>query len=360
MQESQLRAAYPLSPRKFWKKLWESSGAIFAVGFIPGAISGVFSVVTGGGFTIPIVIAVLAIFFSGLGYSIYVKVYIKRYYYEDENDFLTIKKGVFAPTEIHVQYLKIQDVFVDQDLVDRIMGLYDVHISSATAASGIEAHIDGVEKAAADGLKQLLLAKIKDSSAPAQRASVPVAEAAQPAKAAPVRFAEEISSDRYGLSGAWWASEIIKTFFGAILTPAESSKGSFADGPDNYFVVYLVLFAVFAAWSFIRLYLWRSHYAYSFGEQYIYLKEGIFSISEKHMSYETVQDVNIRQTLLDRIFGVADLIIENASPAVSYKDRAATRTHGIKIEGLDRDDARRIADELKRVLKETSVLRRGL
>ena len=59
------------------------------------------------------------------------------------------------PAQIHVQYGKIQDVYVDQDLLDRILGIYDVHISSATYSSGIEAHIDGVDKVGAEGLKNL-------------------------------------------------------------------------------------------------------------------------------------------------------------------------------------------------------------
>jgi len=42
------------------------------------------------------------------------------------------------------------------------MGLYDVHLSSATVSSGIEAHIDGVEKPAADGLRKIILEKVSE------------------------------------------------------------------------------------------------------------------------------------------------------------------------------------------------------
>ena len=48
-----------------------------------------------------------------------------------------------------------------QDLLDRIFGLYDIHLSSATFSSGMEAHIDGVEKQAADGLRKILLETVK-------------------------------------------------------------------------------------------------------------------------------------------------------------------------------------------------------
>jgi len=42
-------------------------------------------------------------------------------------------------------------------LYDRIFGLFDVHLSSATISSGMEAHIDGLEKPAADGIRAALL-----------------------------------------------------------------------------------------------------------------------------------------------------------------------------------------------------------
>jgi len=50
---------------------------------------------------------------------------------------------------------------VDQDLLDRIFGLYDVHLSSATISSGMEAHIDGLEKQAAEGLRNILLQTVQ-------------------------------------------------------------------------------------------------------------------------------------------------------------------------------------------------------
>lgn len=83
--------------------------------------------------------------------------YFAKYFYDLTPDYVIIKKGVITPREINVPYERIQDVYVDQDIFDRLFGLYDVHISSATYASGWFAHIDGVEKAAADGLRQLIL-----------------------------------------------------------------------------------------------------------------------------------------------------------------------------------------------------------
>lgn len=88
--------------------------------------------------------------------------YFATYFYDLTPDFIQIKKGPITPREITIPYERIQDVYVDQDLFDRFFGLYDVHLSSATASSGMTAHIDGVEKEAADGLRTVLLDTVKN------------------------------------------------------------------------------------------------------------------------------------------------------------------------------------------------------
>ncbi|HEV2917100.1 MAG TPA: PH domain-containing protein [Candidatus Babeliales bacterium] len=77
---------------------------------------------------------------------------------------LVIRKGVFTKKEITVPFERIQDVYIDQDLFDRLFGLYDVHISTATATSNIRAHIDGVEKKIAEEIRALILNKLKRKS----------------------------------------------------------------------------------------------------------------------------------------------------------------------------------------------------
>ena len=92
---------------------------------------------------------------------LYQKWYFAVYFYDLTPDFIQIKKGPITPKEITIPYERIQDIYVDQDILDRLFGLYDVHLSSATVTSGIEAHIDGLEKKEADGLKTVLLDTVK-------------------------------------------------------------------------------------------------------------------------------------------------------------------------------------------------------
>ncbi len=91
----------------------------------------------------------------------YQRWYFSVYFYDILEDYIVIKKGPIAPREITIPWERIQDVYVDQDVFDRMFGLYDVHLSTATITSGMQAHIDGVEQQAADGLREALLGKIR-------------------------------------------------------------------------------------------------------------------------------------------------------------------------------------------------------
>lgn len=86
--------------------------------------------------------------------------YMNFYFYDLADKTLIIRKGVFSRNEIALPIKRLQDVYVDQDILDRIFGLYDVHVSSATMISGWLSHIDGVNKENADKIKNLLLKAI--------------------------------------------------------------------------------------------------------------------------------------------------------------------------------------------------------
>lgn len=96
--------------------------------------------------------------------TIYQYIYYKTYYYNIKNDVLIIRKGVLRPDEIIIPYNRIQDIYVDRDTMDLLLGLYDVHVSSATVQSGKDAHIDGVKNENATKLKEMIIEKVQGSS----------------------------------------------------------------------------------------------------------------------------------------------------------------------------------------------------
>lgn len=163
---SKTREQFPLSTRKILKKTIESLIAyIVLLLIIWGAANLAFNSVgkeflkwsgtVNLGFLVTLLVIILVTY-------LYQRWYFAVYFYDLTPDFIQIKKGPITPREITLPYERIQDVYVDQDLLDRILGLYDVHLSSATAASGMEAHIDGVEKPAAEGLRAALLQTVKE------------------------------------------------------------------------------------------------------------------------------------------------------------------------------------------------------
>lgn len=163
---SKTREQFPLSTKKILKKTIESLIAyVVLLLIIWGAANLALNSVGkeflnwSGSINLGFLVLLLVILFVTY---LYQRWYFAVYFYDLTPDFIQIKKGPITPREITLPYERIQDVYVDQDLLDRILGLYDVHLSSATAASGMEAHIDGVEKPAAEGLRAALLQTVKE------------------------------------------------------------------------------------------------------------------------------------------------------------------------------------------------------
>jgi len=106
----------------------------------------------------------LVIIGLGIIYAIIREVYyFKNYFYDLKNDEIIIRKGFIARTELSLTYNKIQNIYVDQDWLDRFFGLYDVHLETAGGSSGVEAHIDGVNAANAAKLRAVLMEKSKQA-----------------------------------------------------------------------------------------------------------------------------------------------------------------------------------------------------
>lgn len=174
---SATRKQFPLSHKKIVKKT--ITGTLWWIFMI--LIAGIFSGVAADkifrdssfylGTIVPIsvVLAVIVLILMYLCQHWYFAVY----YYDIQPDHLVIKKGPITPHEITIPYERFQEVYVDQDIWDRILGLYDVHVSSATIFSGMQAHIDGVGKRAADGLRAALLAKVNQRIAETRQFSAP-------------------------------------------------------------------------------------------------------------------------------------------------------------------------------------------
>ena len=381
-QPSGFQIQYPLSPKKFWKKILPNLFTYFILSILPGLALGavLFFVLRGGndvssGSILPFFL--YAFVFTLISYAIiislnawYIKVYIKTYYYDCNDQFVTIKKGVFAPTEIHVQYQKIQDVYVDQDLLDRLMGLYDVHIASATASSGIEAHIDGVEHAVAEGIKNFMLTKIQGGSISANNINLQADQVAQNTQSAPkFESVEKISSKTYPISGAWTFTAVIGAFFYSLVltlifgnwissiaknvfySPTEAPP---SDGSILGFA--LVLFLTIFFGRIIWVLIWKRNYYFEFLPDYILLRTGVISRSENHLPYKSIQNITNKQGIIDRMLGIATVSVENAAfvtttqKSFSFSGSGNSRSSGIEFIGQPRERAEHLNKILNQIV----------
>jgi uncharacterized membrane protein YdbT with pleckstrin-like domain len=78
-------------------------------------------------------------------------------------------------------------------------------------------------------------------------------------------------------------------------------------------IFYIILIIVFAIVRFMVMILTRANFHYSIEERFLTLEQGILSKQKRHIPYGVIQNIIVKQDLFDRIFGLASLIIENAS-----------------------------------------------
>lgn len=155
----------PLESRKIIKKSLANGMLVFYLIFI---VLGILWLAQGVGRSIPglpifaiflgIFIVIFLLFIVGVIYQIF---YFRYYFYDLTPEEIIIMKGVIARNKISIRYEKVQNIFIDQDFLDRIFRLYDVHVATADSQSAMVAHIDGVSGENAEKLKLILDEKIK-------------------------------------------------------------------------------------------------------------------------------------------------------------------------------------------------------
>ncbi len=353
---SAFQARFPLSAKKFSKKLlgkmfgsilvvifWTISIGFFLFTLLPLLPSNPFFHAS---YEEILFLAVILWIILTLLYAMYLRTYIRRYFYDANENFITIKKGVFAPSEIHVQYQKIQDVYVDQDILDRIFGIYDVHLASATSTSSIEAHIDGVDTNTANALRDYLLSKISGHSVSANMVT------AVPERTIPA----DVSSDAFPIEARYYAVVLLR---GVITTGVLSAAIVFAIfktwNLSAFVVVALALYVVTIVVQAIRL----STFRFVFTQDHLMMRTGFLATTEKHVPYQTVQDVILNQDFFDRLFGTCSVIIENAT-AIAVSRRGRARFSGIMIPGQTLERGKKLIEIINSITSKNKSFVVGL
>jgi|GEM_PF-404625 len=229
-------------------------------------------------------ILLLGVLFAGV--FAYQTAYYKGYFYDLTDDGLVISKGVFSTWKAVIPLAKVQDVYLDQDLLDRIFGLYDLHLSTATETSGREAHIDGLPHESALKIRDLVLSELGVNKEKLESAGIEI-EISQRARSYVLLT---------GLSGG-----IVFVFFLIQLI---------IEYPPAILLAPLAIGAT-VAWSYLDFTALR----YELRENGVYIKRGYFIPSESFFLFRNIQDVDEKQNLFERMFGISTLVVKTMTSA---------------------------------------------
>ena len=263
---------------------------------------------------------------------IYEYLYYRLYKYNFEEEHAEITKGIIARSTGHIKYERIQNVYVDQDFWDRVFGLFDVHYETAGEKSASYLHVDGLNKTNADKLIEFLNQKSKgrtdsDENAPSTDSPTSI----QAEESVPTVSQEDsppISRLNCPLSSNWLIGValyalILAIFFGAVLfhvlpAVAEEATGNHVFIDYQYFfgiVMFLLLWFAF----FIYFYIWFKLYNFEFNAEKGKIESGIVARSISFLYYDRIQNITLKQGILDRIFKIYDLMIETAGETSGTK-----------------------------------------
>ena len=128
----------------------------------------------------------------------------------------------------------------------------------------------------------------------------------------------------------------------------------------------LILLALFTIGFIVRtvwIILWRRTFYFEFQPHFILLRDGVISREEKHLRYATIQNVSLKQGVVDRLFGFATVVIENAASGNSVTARPGATSGGgskVTLPGQRVADAETIVQALNGVLANRAASSTGL
>ncbi len=183
----------------------------------------------------------------------------------------------------------MQDVYLDQDVLDRVFGLWDLHISSATESSGIEAHIDGVSRENALLLREILMkALLPDKSAPSEAGTEAGVQTQQTGGKTLKEFRPSSTGMFSVVISALFAFAVTLIWLGGLLPLA------------------ILIGVATLIWQYLDFTVLR----YELREDGVFIRSGFISRSESLFLYKNIQDAEEIATIWDRILGLKSLSIK--------------------------------------------------
>ncbi len=144
---------------------------------------------------------------------------------------------------------------------------------------------------------------------------------------------EIITEKNYPIQGLWLLKSILRSLLYLIILMLYFWLSRFSERKDSEISLYISLIFIFATiFQSVITILCRATFHYSIEGQFLTLRQGILSKQERHIPYGVIQNIFVKQDLFDRIFGLASLIVENASQgAGAFTTPQEQKVFGLRI-----------------------------
>ncbi|MCL5406917.1 MAG: PH domain-containing protein [Patescibacteria group bacterium] len=287
----------------------------------------------------------LGALFLIVGICIFEYLYYKFYYYSFEENNAEIKKGVVSVATGHVRYERLQNIYVDQDVLDRMFGLYDVHYETAGETSGFYSHVDGLNKINSDKLVEFLnnrIANPENGPSHPENIQQQTTVTQEPQKNQDNTTTVDISRENCPISSILIFTGtlrmsilfiiIILAVLGGILP-----RGYAIPEPANFNLIFFLFIFIVVAGSLMINFIWYKNFYFYFGKDKAEIRTKVIGQSSSFLYYNRIQNVNVRQGITDRLFGLYSLSIETAGEKSSV---------ALNIPGLSQINADKLRDYL--------------
>jgi len=296
--------------------------------------------------------SIISFFLIVVAIAIYQYFYYKSYLYKFDEEAAEVGKGVISRAIGHVNYARLQNVYVDQDILDRIFGIYDVHYETAGETSRFYSHVDGLVKENADILVAFLNEKVKTLNRPAAAKKLNAEPKNNAKTTAPKTMTKQsfasLSRENCPLSSKAVMASTIMVFLVIIFVIAVMAGGILYQfvftqmSPLSILLSVSITLLVIFILTYLCIKVWYKNFSFKFDEEKGEIKTKFLSQSVSYLYYNRIQNVNVRQSIIERFFGLYSVSIETAG-----------ETSGLKfvIPGLEKENAEKLKDFLLKQAK---------
>ncbi|MGF2614524.1 PH domain-containing protein [Rossellomorea vietnamensis] len=253
--------------------------------------------------------------------SIPLKWLYETYAYDERAFYL--KKGIFTKKEQTVPFSKVQNVNRHTSLLHRVFGLTSLQFDTASAGEDAEVKFEAVTLQEAGKLEELASRNEKDSLEESEEAAPKVERVMhfRPSKKDTIK-ASFISmsflllipllfSFYSKINDIWDVEEEATGIFSSIIGSAATLT-----------IVVVVILIVSILLGVIRTYLKYGAYELSSDEDRIYIQNGVLELQSFSILKNRVQAVEIKQPLLKRWLGLAEVELVSAGQGAVLEDTA--------------------------------------